>query len=59
VKLLSRTSAYFLYEVTEEVYRAVHELLYGPWLGWISRNYPFRGHKALIWEGGMRVRWVL
>jgi len=23
--------------------------------GWISRNYPFRGHKALIWEGGTRV----
>ena len=23
--------------------------------GWIARNYPFRGHKALIWEGGTRV----
>ena len=22
---------------------------------WIARNYPFRGHKALIWEGGTRV----
>lgn len=23
--------------------------------GWIARNYPFRGNKALIWEGGTRV----
>jgi len=22
---------------------------------WIARNYPFRGHKALIWDGGTRV----
>lgn len=21
---------------------------------YIARNYPFRGHKALIWEGGTR-----
>mmetsp|Transcript_97776 Transcript_97776/g.276738 ORF Transcript_97776/g.276738 Transcript_97776/m.276738 type:complete len:561 (+) Transcript_97776:51-1733(+) len=23
--------------------------------GWIARNYPFRGNKGLIWEGGTRV----
>jgi arylsulfatase A-like enzyme len=23
--------------------------------GWIARNYPFRGHKTQIWEGGTRV----
>ena len=23
--------------------------------GYIARNHPFRGHKALIWEGGTRV----
>lgn len=22
---------------------------------WIARNYPFRGHKGLIWDGGTRV----
>ena len=23
--------------------------------GYIARNHPFRGHKALVWEGGVRV----
>ena len=22
---------------------------------WIARNWPYRGHKALIWDGGTRV----